>query len=408
MKNILTFQQIKIADYDYPLPEKNIAYYPLPQRDHSKLLVYKNQQITDSSFEQAVDFLDKDMLLVFNDSKVIHARIHACTDTGARVEIFCLEPLSPETELSKAFACRGIVTWKCFVRNAKRWKTPLRLKVSLETHDLEVWVTRGAEQDGAFPVTFAWNDEQITFSDWLETRGKMPLPPYIKRETEPTDEQRYQTIYARHEGSVAAPTAGLHFSYPVLQQLQERQIPCANITLHVGAGTFKPVTTDSMGNHFMHREQIEVSIELIDTLLNHRSHKAIAVGTTVGRALESLYLMGVKLQLHKPNPFHVEQWEYYQHPEWQKISMIQSLTALHNYMQNQNMKRLWGSTELLILPGYRFSLLKGLFTNFHQPKSTLLLMVAALLGNSWKDIYRHALTHNYRFLSYGDANLYLL
>ena len=291
---------IRIADYDYPLPEDRIAFYPKEPRDTSKLLVYRNSQITDSHFYQLADFLDSDTMLIFNNSKVIHARLRVHNATGAAIEIFCLEPMLPTTELASAFTQTGCVTWKCFVGNAKRWKHPLTIVTQVRGHEVLITAEKGENCEGAFPVTFTWDDD-VTFAEWIEAYGKMPLPAYIKREASEEDEARYQTVYARHDGSVAAPTAGLHFSENVLAQLRQKGVDLQYLTLHVGAGTFKPVTTELIGDHYMHQEQVIITRELIDQLRTNTSKRRIAVGTTVVRTLESLFLMGAKLTLPVPH-----------------------------------------------------------------------------------------------------------
>lgn len=402
--------QINIADFDYTLPEEKIAFYPLENRNASKLLVYKKGEIVDSSFEKITDFLTSDHLLIFNDSRVIHARLLVKTKNGASVEIFCLEPLWPVDELQLAFQQKGKVIWKCMVGNAKRWKEPIEIVMEIKRGELKtenevIRVTKGENRDGVFEVTFEW-DGDVTWAEWLESYGKMPLPPYIKRSAEKADEDRYQTVYAHHDGSVAAPTAGLHFSEKELDALKEKGVLSSNVTLHVGAGTFKPVTAETAAEHYMHREQIVITAELIRFLLEHPEKKIIAVGTTVIRSLESIFIMGAKLKLNLENPFSVQQWEPLHFPECKQVSAKESLEMLLQYLETQNLDSLTGETALMILPGYQHKLVEGLLTNFHQPKSTLLLLIASFLGDEWKRIYAHALQHDYRFLSYGDANLY--
>jgi S-adenosylmethionine:tRNA ribosyltransferase-isomerase len=396
-----------IDHYDYPLPKEQIALYPEPERDHSKLLVWRNGAITDAFFYQLPDFLDNSIMLVFNDSKVIHARLLLQNRTGAAIEIFCLEPLTPTKELSSAFTQTGQVSWNCLVGNAKKWKEPLSITVIVNQKPLEIRITKGENQEGNFEVTFQWDDHSVTFAEWLEVYGKMPLPPYIKRDCEAQDEQRYQTVYARNNGSVAAPTAGLHFTDTVLSQLQAKGVLTQWATLHVGAGTFKPVSTQYVEEHTMHAEQLIISKSLIDNILNNKNRKIIAVGTTVTRTLESLYIMGAKLLCRHPYPFTVTQWEIYNNKDLQQFSKDEALKALGQYMTEHDTPFINGNTSLIIMPGYSHKITQGLITNFHQPKSTLLLLIASFLDKEWHTIYHHALTHNYRFLSYGDANLYL-
>lgn len=403
---MFNIKQIKISDFDWPLPEEKIAFYPLEKRNDSKLLVYQQGKITDTTFEHIADFLSPDHLMIFNDSKVIHARLLLKTKSGSPIEIFCLEPLWPVRELQLAFQQKGEVIWKCMVGNAKRWKEPLDIKINNIKDSTSIRVTKGENREGIFEVTFAW-DGDATMAEWLENYGKIPLPPYIKRNTEKEDEQRYQTIYAHHAGSVAAPTAGLHFSEKEMDSLKKRGVASHYVTLHVGAGTFKPVTAEIAGEHYMHREQIIITADLIHFLLDHSDKKTVAVGTTVTRSLESIFIMGAKLRLHLENPFSVQQWEVVSYPEISEVTVKESLESLLEYIENQTVDFITGDTSLMIAPSYEHKLVKGLLTNFHQPKSTLLLLIASFLGEKWKEIYTHALKHDYRFLSYGDANLYL-
>lgn len=401
-------KEIRIEDFNYELPNERIAFFPKDVRDSSKLLVYKKKEgsITDSTFDHLPDFLDSDMMLVFNDSRVIHARLLVQNPTGASIEIFCLEPVAPTSELTQALAQTGTVVWKCFIGNAKRFKHPIAFSVPVGETEVTITAEKGEQVENAFLVQFSWN-EPVTFAEWVEAYGKMPLPPYIKRTAEKADEVRYQTVYAHYDGSVAAPTAGLHFSKPLMQRLKEQGVPCEYVTLHVGAGTFKPVTADCVGEHFMHDEQIVIHKNLIYNLLKNIDKKIIAVGTTVTRSLESIFIIGAKLKLGLENPFHVQQWEYYENDGISGMSVEDSLQAIYNYLDKNGLEYITGSTQLMIAPSYRFKMMKGIVTNFHQPKSTLLLLISAYLGDEWRNLYRHALESNYRFLSYGDANLYL-
>lgn len=404
---MLKEKAIRIADYDYPLPEDRIAFYPKEPRDTSRLLVYCHGEITDSHFFQLAEHLEPGTMLIFNNSKVIHARLRVHNATGAAIEIFCLEPLLPTTELASAFTQTGRVTWKCFVGNAKRWKHPLTIIAEVRGRQVHITAEKGENSEGAFPVTFTWPDEDVTFAEWIEAYGKMPLPAYIKREASAEDESRYQTIYARHDGSVAAPTAGLHFSDNVLTQLRNKNIDLQYLTLHVGAGTFKPVTTECIGDHYMHQEQIVVTRDLIKQLARPVTGRRIAVGTTVVRTLESLFLMGAKLTLSLPSPFLIEQWEAYENPHFADVTVEQSLNALQEFMNQQHTDHIAGATRLMIVPTYKHHITQGIITNFHQPKSTLLLLIASYIGDDWHKVYDHALNHDYRFLSYGDSNLYI-
>ena len=400
--------KIKISDFNYHLPSEKIAFSPLQNRDESKLLVYKDHSIQDSSFKNLPDFLTDQNVLVFNNSKVIHARLIVYNQTGAKIEIFCLEPVSPSTVISQSFEQTEQVVWSCFVGNAKKWKTPLQFHVTVHNKEIVVTATKQANSDLSFWVTFTWSDPKVTFAEWLDAYGKMPLPPYIKRDADASDEVRYQTIYAKHEGSVAAPTAGLHFTEKVLESVSNKGIDTMFVTLHVGAGTFKPVTSEFVEDHYMHQEQIVVSKVMIEQLLSFQNKRIVAVGTTVARTLESIFIMGAKLFLHLDLPFFVQQWEVYD--KNLKITSVNCIDALHailNYFKLNNLDSIIGETSLIIIPGYQHQLAKGILTNFHQPQSTLLLLISSYIGENWKSVYDHALSNQYRFLSYGDANLYL-
>lgn len=400
-------QKIRIEEYNYPLPAEKIAYFPAGSRDQSQLLVHKDGTITDATFKDLAQFLSPNDVLAFNNSRVIHARLLVHNRNGAAIEIFCLEPLAPTREIQEAFVQTCRVSWKCFVGNAKRWKEPIEFIVEVNQKPITITAVKGENSDGAFEVTFLWEDETVTLAEWIEAYGKIPLPPYIKRAAQTEDEQRYQTIFAQHNGSVAAPTAGLHFTEEVFRSLEEKNIETLWVTLHVGAGTFKPVSTETIGEHLMHKEQIVITRETIEAILNCNNKKIIAVGTTVARTLESLFIIGAKLYLNLPDPFNVQQWEIYENEELRKVDATTSLKMIYNYLIDNKLHFLTASTALMITPGYEHKIAKGLITNFHQPQSTLLLLIASYLGDKWKEIYQHALTHNYRFLSYGDSNLYL-
>jgi len=400
-----------VSEIDYSLPEEKIAFFPIEDRDKSKLLVYKDKNITDAKFEQLSEFLDENCVLIFNDSKVIHARLLLQNQFGAKIEVFLLEPVYPTRDIASAFSQTGVVAWKCLIGNAKKFKDNIAFDVRMRKCEdeslIRITAEKGDRVGNAFLVTFMWDDETISFAEWIEAYGKMPLPPYIKREANATDEERYQTIYARQKGSVAAPTAGLHFSEQVLQSLHNKNIALKNITLHVGAGTFKPITTDSVLDHEMHQEQIVISRDTVRFLIDNRTKKIVAVGTTVARTLESLFILGAKLHLNIADPFHVNQFEIYENPNIHNVSIENSLIALLSYLEDNNLFAIKAVTSLMILPHYEHKIAKGLITNFHQPKSTLLLLISSYLGEDWKNVYEHALSHNYRFLSYGDSNLYL-
>jgi S-adenosylmethionine:tRNA ribosyltransferase-isomerase len=401
-------KNIRIEDYDYPLPDSRIAFYPAASRDSSKLLVFKQEEdkIEDSYFHCLPEFLDGNHWLVFNNSKVIHARLPVHNATGAAIEIFCLEPLQPTTDPAIAFSLSGCVTWKCMVGNARKWKHPLEIEVPMGGRVVRVRAERSEAVEGTFEVTFTWPDADVSFAEWIEAYGKIPLPPYIRRDAEDCDAERYQTVYARYDGSVAAPTAGLHFTDDLLKTLNDKGVETEYVTLHVGAGTFKPVSSETIGGHFMHEEKIVITEDFIHKLLENKDKKLIAVGTTVTRTLESLFVVGAKLYLGLDHPFEVEQWETYENPKIHEVTVDQSLTAILDYLESHHTDMLHASTCLIILPTYKRHLVDGLITNFHQPKSTLLLLISNFLGDSWRKIYRHALDGDYRFLSYGDANLY--
>ena len=399
-------KDILISDFDYRLPDEKIAFFPVDQRDHSKLLVHKDNRIIDACFTDLPQFLTPEYRLVFNDSKVVHARLLVHNTTGAAIEIFLLEPLLPTNEVVNAFAQTGPITWKCLIGNAKRWKSTLTFPVVFDDKTVTITAEKGESQDGAFEVSFSWNCPNLTLSEWLEQYGKMPLPPYIKRAAEKDDEIRYQTVYARYDGSVAAPTAGLHFSDSVIKALNDKGIATDYVTLHVGAGTFKPVSCERIGDHYMHKEQIVLNRSFIESI-RHDKHKIVAVGTTVARTLESLFIIGAKLHLGRDNALEVQQWEAYEDPDIMKVDVKDALDSILSYMNERLINQLFAATKLIIVPGYSRKLTHSIITNFHQPKSTLLLLISSFLGNQWKDVYAHALSHDYRFLSFGDSNLYL-
>lgn len=402
-------RNIRIEDYDYALPDSRIAYYPAARRDESKLLIYKKKdnKITDTIFHQLPDFLTENQWLVFNNSKVIHARLLVHNATGAAIEIFCLEPLSPTSDPAVAFTLSGKVTWKCMVGNARKWKHPLQIEVPMNERVIRITAERGEAMEGTFEVTFTWSETEVSFAEWIEAYGKVPLPPYIHRDAEDCDTERYQTVYARHDGSVAAPTAGLHFTDDLLNQLNAKGVETEYVTLHVGAGTFKPISSETIGDHFMHEEKILITDSFIRKLLANNKKDLIAVGTTVTRTLESLFVIGAELHLGFDQPLVVEQWETYDHPEIHEVTVDQSLTAILRFLESHDTDMLRASTKLIILPTYTRHIVNGLITNFHQPKSTLLLLISNFLGENWRYVYDHALNNGYRFLSYGDANLYL-
>jgi S-adenosylmethionine:tRNA ribosyltransferase-isomerase len=398
---------LSVQALDYTLPDERIAKYPLPQRDQSKLLVWRNGEITDSVFRSLADFLPAKSLLIFNNTKVIRARLLFQKATGAQIEIFCLDPVEP-ADYQLAFRQTGHCIWNCMVGNLKKWKNEVLVKeVMVGGQTILFRAEKGAQHDTTVQIHFSWDNPATDFASLIEDAGILPIPPYLHRETEASDLERYQTIYSKIKGSVAAPTAGLHFTENVFQSLNDKHIEWEEVTLHVGAGTFRPVKSDTIIDHEMHSEQIYVNLKLIEKLLNNRN-KLIAVGTTSVRTLESLYWLGIKL-LRKPSlpagQLHVEQWLPYE--ETTEISKEQALEAILRIMTKQDLQAVSASTQMIITPGYQFRLVEGMITNFHQPQSTLLLLIAAYLGDEWKHIYDYAMNNNYRFLSYGDSNLYL-
>lgn len=401
-------KNISIQDYTYQLPEEKIALHPIVERDSAKLLVYNNGDIKESVYKKIYEFLPEKSLLVFNDTRVIKARIRFQKPTGGIIEIFCLEPFESINEYSSIMNKKEKVRWKCMIGGAGKWKEGELVK-SFESA-VGSWLLKARLVEklaDAYVVEFSWLPAELSFAEVIEAAGDIPLPPYIKRETEISDTERYQTIYARDEGSVAAPTAGLHFTEDVFARLTEKNIRTAFVTLHVGAGTFKPVKAAIMQDHEMHAEWIDVNIELIHSLLLHLDTNITAVGTTSLRTLESLYWMGVKAYLQPSIPqLQLGQWEVYEAPLADAhISSEKALQALILWMESKRTDRLFTQTQILIAPSYTFKIVKAIITNFHQPQSTLLLLVAAAIGNEWRKIYDHALQNDFRFLSYGDGCL---
>lgn len=397
-------KNIRIADYDYPLPEERIAKFPMEQRDHSKLLCLKDGAISEHHFYDLPTLLPKDTLLVFNDTKVIHARLFFQKETGAVIEVFCLEPHN--MAVSQAFEQHEQCSWVCFIGNNKKWKSgPLTLDFSISNSQFSIQATRREAVGNAWIVDFNWTGE-LSFAEVIDAAGVIPLPPYLNRKAEESDSIRYQTVYAHHEGSVAAPTAGLHFSPEVFQSLKNKGIETEYITLHVGAGTFKPVSTDTIGEHEMHVEPVHITADNLRRIIAHQGKPLIAVGTTTVRTLESLYWFGVQLQANPQlERMHINQWDPYILDT--SLSYTDAYANILRWMENQNTDYLDGETQLMIAPGYRYRIINGLVTNFHQPQSTLLLLVSALIGEQWKACYRYALDHEFRFLSYGDSCLFL-
>lgn len=398
---------ISIHDFSYDLPGDRVATHPLEERDASKLLVYKDGIIKDDIYKNIADHLPPGSLLIFNDSKVINARIRFQKPSGGIIEIFCLEPQESINDYSVIMNKTGRVQWKCLVGGASKWKSgPLHKRVLFQGREVSLYATVINKITDAYLVEFSWTPTKIPFSAILEWAGDVPLPPYIKRKPDTIDISRYQTIYALYDGSVAAPTAGLHFTNDVFEKLDEKNIRRAYVTLHVGAGTFRPVKADSMKDHEMHAEWIDVDVQTIREI-SEKSGSVIAVGTTSLRTLETLFWLGVKTFLTpKLENLTLLQWDVYESPlKETALSCEDALQSLIKWMESRNTTRLFIQTQLMVAPGYHFRIVKALVTNFHQPQSTLLLLVAAAAGKDWKKLYSHALDNEYRFLSYGDGNL---
>jgi S-adenosylmethionine:tRNA ribosyltransferase-isomerase len=395
-------QQINLEDYTYALPDERIAKFPLQQRDASKLLVYKNGSIEHLTFAQLPNLLPADSFLFFNNTKVIPARLHFRKATGALIEVFLLHPVLPSRITSITMAAQGQATFECLVGNMKRWKDDETLQRTLTINGEEINLSAKLTNRDEKLVEISWMPANKTLSEVLEMVGQIPIPPYLNREATEKDSETYQTVYAQNDGSVAAPTAGLHFTEAIFNQLEEKGFSKDFLTLHVGAGTFQPVKVKDLSTHPMHREQVVYSIENIENVARHLDH-IFTVGTTSTRSLESLYWYGVKLLTGDDKEFLVDKLLPY--TTAQIISPKDSIDAVLAFMQQNNLQQLVGETELLIAPGYEFKICKGLITNFHQPASTLLLLVDALVHGDWKKIYNEALANDYRFLSYGDSSL---
>ena len=398
---------IKIDDFDYPLPDELIARHPLTQRDACRLLVRENDgTLQHRLFSDLPRLLPSDSIMVCNNTRVINARLrfHKPGVAGALIEIFCLEPESPR-DYERSFAATGSCSWLCFVGNSKRWKEgPLTLDLKIDGKNVRLSAVRAERRDNASVVQFSWDDSSVTFSKIIDAAGEIPIPPYLNRATEQSDTTDYQTVFNRIEGSVAAPTAGLHFTPRVLDEIDALGIPRRELTLHVGAGTFQPVKSDTIGDHIVHSEFICVDRALIEVLAA-TGRKVIAVGTTSVRTLESLYHLGCMV-IHGEKPCEVPQWYPYT-DHGQDIPTPDALRALAGYLSENGLDRLVASTRIIIAPGYRYRVVRGMVTNFHQPKSTLLLLVSAFTGGDWRRMYSEALRERYRFLSYGDAQLLL-
>lgn len=407
-------QNINIAEYDYPLPDERIAKYPLPERDASKLLILKNSQIGEDHFRNIGGYLPEKSVLVFNETKVVRARLQFVKDSGAAIEIFCLEPITGNGDYQLAFSASSPVEWHCLVGNSRRWKEgqlAMPLTINVGTHcsaSVKLCAERIEKNDAYSVVRFSWEPADISFAEVLENAGEIPLPPYLHREAEPSDRDRYQTVFAKYEGSVAAPTASLHLTKPLIAKLKEMGHTIEEVTLHVGAGTFRPVATDTIGEHEMHSESIIVKRQTIEHLRNNIGRTIIPVGTTSMRTIESVYWIGVMLleQGFEERNIHVNQWFPYQDRE-KLPTAEESLEAILKYLDMHHLDALHATTALMIAPSCPIMITKALITNFHQPKSTLLLLVSALIGDKWKEAYRFALDHGFRFLSYGDSCLFI-
>lgn len=398
-------KRIHISDYNYALPDARIAKFPIGTRDHSKLLVYRHGEVGDDVFYNLPDYLPSGALMIFNNTRVIQARMHFRKVTGALIEIFLLEPVAP-SDYELMFQACGRCSWLCLVGNLKKWKDGLlECTFDVKGRQLTLTAKRVCEEKTSHRIEFAWNDSDISFAEILDAVGELPIPPYLNRETQESDKQTYQTVYSKIKGSVAAPTAGLHFTDKVLKALDDAGVERDEITLHVGAGTFKPVKCDAIADHEMHTEYISVHRSTIERLINHEAC-AIAVGTTSVRTLESLYYMGLRL---RNNPdlteeqLHITQWEPYETEA--TITPVEALLAIIAFLDRNGINTLHSSTQIMIAPGYRYKIVKMLVTNFHQPQSTLLLLVSAFVNGDWRRIYDYALAHDFRFLSYGDSSL---
>jgi S-adenosylmethionine:tRNA ribosyltransferase-isomerase len=399
-------KDLRINEHSYLLPDERIAKYPLKERDTAKLLVYKNETITDSNYKQIAAYIPASSLMIFNQAKVVNARLLFRKESGGAIEVFCLAPHEQYADIQTAMQQKGGVLWECLIGGASKWKSGMTLQLTNDSPGFTLSATIAERRPGSYILSLNWNDPLLTFAEVLHYMGKVPLPPYLHRMAEASDDSTYQTVYAKDEGSVAAPTAGLHFTKDVLDSIAAKGIESGFVTLHVGAGTFIPVKSETMQGHNMHAEWIEVTTTTIQQLAAAAGKNIIAVGTTSMRTIESLYWIGNKLLNGEPVNLHdiaVAQWEPYETSI--QHSATEALNAILLYMAQHNMERLITRTQILIAPGYRFRIINGLVTNFHQPESTLLLLVAALVGEDWRKIYEHALQHDYRFLSYGDGSL---
>lgn len=398
-------KHIKISEFNYPLPDERIAKFPLSERDQSKLLVYRRGEVSEDRFTSLPNYLEAGEMMVFNNTKVIQARLHFRKETGALIEVFCLEPIAPN-DYVLSFQQTHQCAWLCMIGNLKKWKEgTLKRTIQVKGKDVTLCATRGECRGTSHWVDFSWDDDSLTFADVLEAVGELPIPPYLNRETQESDKRTYQTVYSKIKGSVAAPTAGLHFTEKVLKALDDKGIDREELTLHVGAGTFKPVKSEEIEGHEMHTEYISVNKRTIQKLIAHGG-QTIAVGTTSVRTLESLYYIGILLSQNpdaNQEELHIKQWMPYENTLM--LSAVESLQHILDYMDRHSLDALHTSTQIIIAPGYEYKIVKKIVTNFHQPQSTLLLLVSAFVKGDWRKIYDYALAHDFRFLSYGDSSL---
>lgn len=400
-------KHIQIKDFNYNLPYERIAKFPLAKRDNSKLLLYRHGEVTEDVFHNIAQYLPKGALMVFNNTKVIQARLHFRKETGALIEVFLLEPYMP-ADYEQMFQTTGHCSWLCMIGNLKKWKEGT-LKRTFDVKGKEVTLVAERKEDvhKSYRVDFSWDASDVSWAELLDAVGELPIPPYLNRETQESDKTTYQTVYSKIKGSVAAPTAGLHFTSEVLADIDRHGIDREELTLHVGAGTFKPVKSEEIQDHEMHTEYICVHRQTLEKLIRHEA-KAIAVGTTSVRTLESLYYIGVKLEKTldlSEEELHVCQWEPYENAVAKPITPIKAIENILAYLDKHGLNALHASTQIIIAPGYEYNIVKMLVTNFHQPQSTLLLLVSAFVHGDWRKIYDYALAHDFRFLSYGDSSL---
>ena len=400
-------KHIQIKNFNYNLPDERIAKFPLAKRDNSKLLLYRHGEVTEDVFHNIAQYLPKGALMVFNNTKVIQARLHFRKETGALIEVFLLEPYMP-ADYEQMFQTTGHCSWLCMIGNLKKWKEGT-LKRTFDVKGKEVTLVAERKEDvhKSYRVDFSWDASDVSWAELLDAVGELPIPPYLNRETQESDKTTYQTVYSKIKGSVAAPTAGLHFTPEVLADIDLHGIDREELTLHVGAGTFKPVKSEEIQDHEMHTEYICVHRQTLEKLIRHEA-KAIAVGTTSVRTLESLYYIGVKLEKTldlSEEELHVCQWEPYENAVAKPITPIKAIENILAYLDKHGLSALHASTQIIIAPGYEYNIVKMLVTNFHQPQSTLLLLVSAFVHGDWRKIYDYALAHDFRFLSYGDSSL---